>query len=89
MSEELKDSKEIIKQLIDTATKKGSISYKEIIDFLTKYQLEVNQVEKVYDALEAANVEIIEDSDEPDFEDLEDLREAIWQKSELLISELS
>ena len=32
MSEEMKDSKDIIKQIVENAAKKGSISYKEIID---------------------------------------------------------
>ena len=77
MSEEMKDSKDIIKQIVESASKKGSITYKEIIDFLEKYQLEANQIEKIYDGLEAANVEIVEDSDEPDFEDLEDIEEEI------------
>ena len=70
---DLKDSKEIAKQLIETAGKKKSITYKEIIEVLEKYQLEANQIEKVYDELEKANIDIIEDSDEPNFEDLEDI----------------
>ena len=67
MSEEVKDSKDVVKQIVENAAKKGSISYKEIIEVLEKYELEPNQIEKIYDGLEAANVEIIEDSDEPDF----------------------
>ena len=77
MSEENKDLKEITKQLIEVAGKKASLTYKEIIDVLEKYQLDANQVEKVYEALESANIDIIEDSDEPAFEDLEDIEEEI------------
>ena len=77
MSEENKDLKEITKQLIEVAGKKASLTYKEIIDVLEKYQLDANQVEKVYEALENANIDIIEDSDEPAFEDLEDIEEEI------------
>ena len=44
----MKESKDIIKQIVDSAAKKGSISYKEIIDYLEKYQLEANQIEKIY-----------------------------------------
>ena len=73
MSEENKDLKEIAKQLIDAAGKKGALTYKEIIDVLEKYQLDANQVEKIYEALESANIDIIEDADEPAFEDLEDI----------------
>ena len=77
MSEEMKDPKDVIKQIVDSAAKKGTISYKEIIDYLEKYQLEANQIEKIYDGLEAANVEIVEDSEEPDFEDLEEIEDDI------------
>ncbi|MBQ9314160.1 MAG: RNA polymerase sigma factor RpoD [Clostridia bacterium] len=74
---DLKDPKEIAKQLIATAGKKKNITYKEIIDVLEKYQLEPNQIEKIYDELEKANIDIIEDGDEPNFEDLEDIEEEI------------
>ncbi len=77
MSEEVKDSKDIIKLIVENAQKSGTITYKEIISYLEKYQLEANQIEKIYDALEAANIDIIEDSDEPDFEELEDIEEEI------------
>ena len=77
MSEAVKDPKEIASQLITSAGKKKSITYKEIIDVLEKYQLEANQIEKIYEELEKANIDIIEDSDEPNFEDLEDIEEEI------------
>lgn len=77
MSEEVKDLKEIVKQLIATAGKQKSISYKEIIDVLGKHQLEATQIEKIYEELEKANIDIIEDSDEPNFEDLEGIEEDI------------
>ena len=60
---EQKDPKEVAKDLIALAGKKKSITYKEIIDVLEKHQLEANQIEKIYDELEKANVDIIEDSD--------------------------
>ena len=75
MSEEIKDPKEIAKQLITIAGKKKSITYQEIIEVLEKCQLEANQIEKIYDELEKANIDIIGDADEPDFEDLEDIEE--------------
>ena len=73
MSEEAKDPKEIAKQLITAAGKKKLITYKEIIDVLEKYQLEANQIEKIYEELENASIDIIEDNDEPNFEELEDI----------------
>ena len=75
MSEENKDIKEISKQLVEVAGKKGCITYKEIIDILEKHQLDAGQVEKIYEILETANIEIIEDVEEPDFEELEDIEE--------------
>ena len=39
MSEEKKDIKEISKQLVEAAGKKGCITYAEIIDILEKHQL--------------------------------------------------
>jgi len=77
LKEDVKDPKEVAKQLITAAGKKKSITYKEIIDVLEKHQLEANQIEKIYDELEKANIDIIEDSDEPNFEDLEDIEEEI------------
>ena len=77
MSEEMKDPKEIAKQLITKAGKKKSITYKDIIETLEKCQLEASQIEKIYEELENANIDIIEDSDEPNFEDLEDIEEEI------------
>ena len=75
VSEEIKDVKEIVKQLVEVAGKDACLTYKEIIDVLEKHQLEANQVEKIYEGLENANITIIEDSDEPGFEELEDIEE--------------
>ncbi len=80
MSEEVKDLNEIIKQIIAKAGKKGAITFKEMVEFLDKMQLEPEQIEKVYEGLENANIDIIEDADEieePDFEDLEEIEEEI------------
>ena len=77
MSEEMKDPKEIAKHLIEIAGKKKTITYKDIIEALEKCQLEANQIEKIYEELENANIEIIEDNDEPNFEDLEDIEDDV------------
>lgn len=78
MSEELKDLNEIIKQIVAKAGKKGAITFKEMVEILDKLQLEPEQIEKVYEGLENANIDIIEEADEieePDFEDLEQIEE--------------
>jgi RNA polymerase primary sigma factor len=83
MSEEEKDPKEIVKQLVEKAGKKATITYKDIIEVLEKTQLEPDQIEKVYEGLEAANVDIIEEGNEPnepDFEELEELEEEIKEE---------
>ncbi|MBQ9280466.1 MAG: RNA polymerase sigma factor RpoD [Clostridia bacterium] len=73
MSEEIKDLKEIAKQLVELAKKNGSLTYNDITDVLEKYQLEPNQYDKIYDILEAENVVILDDTDEPDLEELEEI----------------
>ncbi len=78
MSEEVKDLNEIIKQIVAKAGKKGAITFKEMVEILDKLQLEPEQIEKVYEGLENANIDIIEEADEiegPDFEDLEQIEE--------------
>lgn len=78
MSEEVKDLNEIIKQIVAKAGKKGAITFKEMVEILDKLQLEPEQIEKVYEGLENANIDIIEEVDEieePDFEDLEQIEE--------------
>ena len=78
MSEEVKDLNEIIKQIVAKAGKKGAITFKEMVEILDKLQLEPEQIKKVYEGLENANIDIIEEVDEieePDFEDLEQIEE--------------
>ena len=76
-----KNVDEIIKQIVAKYEKKGAITFKEMVDTLEKLSLEPEQVEKVYEALEAANIDIIEEIDdeniEPDVEELEEIEEEI------------
>ena len=72
MNEEVKDLDAVIKQIVAKAGKKSAITFKEMVEILEKTQLEPDQIEKVYEALENANIDIIEDStdiddDEPNF----------------------
>ena len=82
MSEELKNSKdpeEVIKQIIAKYGKKGAITFKEMIATLEKFELEPEQIERVYEGLETANIDIIEeiDSEEPEIDELEEIEEEI------------
>ena len=55
--------KEIIKTLIAIGQKKGVLSYKEIADALSEIDLDVKQIEKVYETLEHLGIELVEDLD--------------------------
>ncbi len=53
----------IIKKLIETGKQKGVLSYKEIMDTLEEIDLNVKQIEKVYETIEAKGIELVEDFD--------------------------
>ena len=53
----------IIRKLIETGKKKGVLSYKEIMDALEEVDLNVKQIEKVYETIEAKGIELVEDFD--------------------------
>ena len=76
-----KNVDEIIKQIVAKYEKKGAITFKEMVDTLEKLNLEPEEIEKVYEALESANIDVIEEIDddniEPDIEDLEEIEEEI------------
>ena len=76
-----KNIDEIIKQIVSKYEKKGAITFKEMVDTLEKLKLEPEEIEKIYEALENANIDVIEEIDdeniEPDIEDLEEIEEEI------------
>lgn len=57
------DKKAIIKKLIAVGQKKGVLSYKEIMDALSEIDLDVKQIEKIYETLEHLGIELVEDLD--------------------------
>lgn len=77
MSEEVKDVKEIVKELISSAGKNKTITDKDIFKMMDKHHLGENQIEKIYEELETAGVTLAEDNDEPNFEELEGIEEDI------------
>ena len=82
MSEEIKDLDAIIKQITSKAGKKNAITFKDMVDILEKSQLEPDQIEKVYEALENANIDIIEEEaididEEPNFEELDEIEDEV------------
>jgi RNA polymerase primary sigma factor len=55
------DKKTVIWELIEKGKGKGQISTKEILDALGELDIDPQQIEEIYDSLEAQGVEIIED----------------------------
>ena len=53
----------IIKKLIENGKKKGVLSYKEIMDALMEIDLNEKQIDKIYEAIEAKGIELVEDFD--------------------------
>ena len=49
----------VLKNLIDKGKKSGSLTYKEIMDELEEIELSPEQIEKVYEALEAMNIDVL------------------------------
>jgi RNA polymerase primary sigma factor len=54
----------IVREIIDTGKKRGSLTNKEILDMLGDIELDVDQIEKIYETLESIGVEIIHDFDD-------------------------
>ncbi|MEE0867759.1 MAG: RNA polymerase sigma factor RpoD [Clostridia bacterium] len=76
------NKKQIIKELIEKGKQKGMLTEKEIEDSIAEIELDVEQIEKIHDNLEALGIDIVGDIDqeikkmdavEITEEDLEDL----------------
>lgn len=57
----IQDKKNLLADLIEQGKAKGKLTTKEINDVLEELDFDVDQVDKLYDALESNNVDIIED----------------------------
>ena len=56
------DKKTVIKDLLEQGKQKGSLSNQEILDAIGEIEFSPEQLEKLYDGLEAQGIEIIEDN---------------------------
>lgn len=65
------EKKNVIRELIELGKTKGRLSQNEINEALEEIDVDAEQLEKFYDALESHNVEVIDDLDEPTPEELE------------------
>ena len=86
---------EQVAAIVGKFQKKGTITFKEMVETLEKLHLDAEAIEKVYEALEQANVDVIEDIEdidgdglEPDDDDLEKLEEEINIEEEINDAEL-
>jgi len=65
-----------IKELIETGKAKGVLTYTEIMDMLEEIDLEPDQIEKVYESLEALGIDVVGGTEaEPDLQDEPDEKE--------------
>ncbi|WP_234121415.1 RNA polymerase sigma factor RpoD [Clostridium hydrogenum] len=71
-SKQKSDKMKVVKTLIDKGKKKGTLTYKEIIDELEDVDLSPEQIEKIYEVLESMGIEVIGDMNEIEVEE-EDL----------------
>jgi RNA polymerase primary sigma factor len=51
-----------IRELLEKGKQKGVLSYKEIVDALEELELDTRQVEKIYEEIEALEIDVIDES---------------------------
>ena len=68
-----------IQELLETGKQKGVLSYKTIMETLQEEDLDKEQIEKVYEALEEMNIDVVEDVEVP-----EDINEEIAEVEAVL-----
>ena len=80
----IEGKKQAVRDLIERAKKKGTITYKELSDSLEEMDLSSEQIDKLYDTFEALGIDIAVDDDSAaaeieeipeDFEDVEEISE--------------
>ena len=74
-----KDPKTRIAELLEAGKQKGVLSYKEIMDALQELELDQEAVERLYEALEEQNIDVVEDVEVP-----EDINEEIAEVETIL-----
>ncbi|MEG1719548.1 MAG: RNA polymerase sigma factor RpoD [Clostridia bacterium] len=68
------DKKLVIKNLLEAGKQKGSLSRKFIVENLMTIDIDAEQIEKVFDSLEAMGIEILDEFDIPE-EEIQELEE--------------
>ena len=67
------EKKLTVKELVEQAKAKGTISGKELVAFIDDNELELETIEKLYESLEAGGVKIEDDYEDINLADLETL----------------
>ena len=66
MAAPVSDKKNLVKELTDLGKAKGNITNQDILDAIGEMDIDPEQLEKLYDALEQAGIEIVETDIEED-----------------------
>ncbi len=70
------DKKAVVSKLIETGKKKGLLTYKEISDMLCEFDIDVKDIDKMYEQLEALGIEVVKDF-EKEMEEIQSNEEEI------------
>ena len=65
------DKKTIVKELIDLGKQKGQLTNQDILDAIGEIDFEPEQLEKLYDTIEAQGIEIVEDIGDIKIDDID------------------
>jgi RNA polymerase primary sigma factor len=57
------NKKQILKELVERGKSKGMLTYKEIVDAFEEVELEIDQVEKIYETIENMGIDLVGDID--------------------------
>ncbi len=74
-----KEPRAKINELLEAGKQKGMLTYKEIMDTLSEFELDQEQVEKIYDDIEEMNIDVVEEVEVP-----ADINEEIAEISNVL-----
>ena len=64
------DKKTIVKELMELGKQKGNLTNQDILDAIGEIDFEPEQLEKLYDSIEAQGIEIVEDLEDVKLDDL-------------------
>ena len=71
------DKKAVINELIENGKKKGVLSYKEIGDALGEINIDVKDIDKVYENLEALGIEVVKEDMDKELAEIQSNEEEI------------